>query len=420
MLNNRPAKIRFRLGSEKLADSAFFLYLCLPLIGMVFSKILSIVGLSSLSKLAALFITYFPLVLLFGIQRKNRAFDFWVLLAFIVFFFAVTYAFHPEYRYWFMREDYGVLNYVLLPDNGLYIYLFIRLVNDPKRILKVVKLSGWPMFAYYGWQLLNALSRGYWIDTSNRGYEIHLSYSLSLGYNVLLFALVFLYFALEEKKLSDWIGAFVGMLMILIGGSRGPFLDIAIFLVLYAFLKMERSRKKIIIIVNIIILTILMCLFYSYILAGISLILDKLNISSRFITKLLNGTIVDDTGRGQIWETAIGMIKENPLGYGAMGSRHVIGNLIYVGHPHQFFLEILIDFGVIFGSIIIIMLFAGSVKIFARKDIGEWKGVFIIFFARACQLLISLTYWHSIGLWGALAVGMCIHFTSKRRKQIHG
>lgn len=108
------------------------------------------------------------------------------------------------------------------------------------------------------------------------------------------------------------------------------------------------------------------------------------------------------------------MIKKNPLGYGAMGTRHVIYQYIYVAHPHQFFLEILVDFGVIFGSIIIIWLGYKSVKLFLMKGQDEWKAVFLIFFARACQLLVSLTFWHSIGLWGALAVGVCMSRASRR------
>ena len=92
---------------------------------------------------------------------------------------------------------------------------------------------------------------------------------------------------------------------------------------------------------------------------------------------------------------------------------------IYVAHPHQVFLEMLIDFGVIIGSIIIVWLLVSSVRMFTMKGQDEWKAVFLVFFARACQLLVSVTFWHSIGLWGVLAVGVNMSRASKRGKR-HG
>ena len=94
----------------------------------------------------------------------------------------------------------------------------------------------------------------------------------------------------------------------------------------------------------------------------------------------------------------------------------MISRYIYVAHPHQFFLEVLVDFGVIFGSAIILWLVWKTVKLFTMKGQDEWKAVFLVFFARACQLLVSLTFWHSIGLWGALAVGVCM--SKAKRKEL--
>ena len=408
---------RLKIRLDQLIDALFFLYLCLPLSTAVFEVLLSVVDISSYARVIAVLITYSPFILIVLLKKRdiNIVVDFWIIVFFIAVFFAIRYLVHPEYEPWYSRKDYGVLNYVFFPDNGLYIYFFIRLVNDPKRILKCIKLSAWPMYIYYGLHVVLATFRGYWMDTSIYGYEIHMSYNLSLGYSVLIFVLVFLHSALEKRKVSDWIGAIIGISIILIGGSRGPFLDIAIFLVLYVLLKISNSRKKVLLITTIILLAIALWIFFPLIITFMVQILNKFNVSSRFLIKLLNGSIADDSGRGKIWAVAIEMIKKNPLGYGAMGSRHVIKDLIYVAHPHQIFLEILIDFGVIVGTVIIVWLVVSSIKIFMMKDLDEWKDVFLIFFARGCQLLVSLTFWHSIGLWGALAVGVCIHYSHERR-----
>lgn len=410
-------KRKLAIGKEQLENVLFFLYLCYPISNLFFLKIFSMLGAASVAVPVGLFVTYLPLFILVMHRDKNIFIpDFAILLLIICLFFAITYLLHPEYEYWYTRSDFGVISYVLRPDNGLFIYMLIRILNDPNRILRWIKISGWPIYLFYGWQTMRAISRGYWIDISNRGYEIHLSYSLSLGYNLLIFALAFLYCALEEKKIADWIGAIVGIVIIMIAGSRGPFLDIAIFLVLYVGIKIASSRKKVLLILGISVASGVLWSVFPYAISLVARVFDALHISSRFITKLLSGSITEGSGRNVIWEAAVRMIKENPFGYGAMGSRHVMSQYVYVAHPHQFFLEILIDFGVVAGTLIIVFLAVSTVRILNMKGIGQWKGVFCVFLARACQLLISLTFWHSIGMWGVIAVGVCIFRISRKGK----
>lgn len=405
---------RVTMTRTQAAGGLLFLYLCLPFIEFVFRLIFSILNLSSLAKPMAIILVYGLLLLFCVWSRRFEALDFLLLLAALVFSFLVTYLIHPEYEYWYFRKSYGVWEYVLRPDNGLYIYLFLRLVNDPKVILRALRLSTWPMYVYYGYQLLIAMRRGYWIQENSTGEIYALSYNLSFGYAVLLFALVQLYLALEERKFINWCGAALGIMMILLGGSRGPILMIGIFLLLYSLTKLEKSRKKGVVILVIILAVPLFYYFYDALLGAAALLLEKLHISGRFFTMLMSGDIANDTGRSMIWAKALEMIENNPWGYGAMGSRHVISHIHIVGHPHQIFLELLIDWGVLLGATIIVFLLFHSVRLLFMRGNDNWRGLFIIFFARACQLLVSLTYWHSIGFWGALAIGICICQARKR------
>lgn len=404
-----------------LKDLFFILYLCLPFLNLIFQKITSYFGNMQVGKYIAIAIAYSPLILLFLFYLAKgkgiKAFipDFWILLLCISLFFGITYLLHPEYKYWYERDVFGVMPYVLRPDNGLFIYLAIRLVNDPDRIQKDVRISGWIMFVFFARQLLQALLRGYWPDTSNTGSEIKMSYSLSFGYDVLLFALMFLFAALNDHKKTDIAAACISIAMILLGGSRGPILDIGIFVVLYVYSRIMDSPKKYKIITLIVIGGSILMMTYKRILLFAAVTLDKMGISSRFITMMVEGDVSNDNGREEIWNTAIGMIRQKPLGWGAMGTRHVIGNIIFVGHPHQVFLELLVDFGVIFGSALILLLIIGSARIILNKDLGKWHGIYIVFFARACQLLMSLTFWHSIGLWSLLAIGVCISNAKSER-----
>ena len=178
-------------------------YLCIPLIIFVFEELLSFIGLAEYDVLITLLLIYGIFFLLCIFKRRLLVLDFWIIYILITMFFAISYLLYPEYDYFYTRTDYGVWHYILRPDNGIMIYLFLRLVDDPKEILKTVKFSGWFMYFYYGLLIASALTRGYWVDTSNYGYEIHMSYNLSLGYNILLFPLAYLYSALEEKNIFD-------------------------------------------------------------------------------------------------------------------------------------------------------------------------------------------------------------------------
>ena len=403
----------------RISNILLFIYLCIPFFNAIIERVFSMFGLGEdLALWPILAVLYGGYVWLCIKRRRLLAPDFWVIYIALLLFLGITYVVHPEYEPWYTRSDYGVLNYVLKPSAGLYIYLFIRLVDDPKQILKTIKISAIPMYLYFGLSVVEALRRGYWIDISNKGYERFVSYNLSLGYNVLIFVLPFIYDFLEKKKPLDFLGSAIGVFIILIAGSRGPFLDLGIFLILYLMLKISNPRTRLLVIFACLVGGVLLYFAYPYILAGLAKLLEALHISSRFLTKLMSGTITDDNHRGEIWAAALRMIRSRPLGYGAMGSRHVLYRYIYVAHPHDFFLEVLIDYGVIIGTLIILWLGHWTVRLFRMKGMDDWKACFLVFFARACQLLVSLTYWHSIGLWGALAVGVCMYRASKGWRRV--
>ncbi len=402
-----------RITEKLLKDIAFILFFCRPLITRCFRFVLVRVGMSSFAIYPTLILIYLPVVILLLFYPKSIKLDFFLVLLGVSMFALVTYLFHPEYHFVYTRDFYGVVDYVLRPDNGLYAYFFIRLMDDPKDILKNMKISAWFMYPYYAYLLYLAKQAGYWVDEGAHGQTIHMAYSLSFGYDLLLFCLVFLFFALSEKKPIDLIMAIAGFVMIILGGSRGPLMCIAIFLIIYIILWVKNSKYKVMCIVGLVTVSLAFLLFYESIMTSIIQLLESMNIESRTIRMILEGNISDDNGREPLWNAAIQMIKENPFGWGMMGTRHVVYYLHVVGHPHQFFLEVLVDFGVIAGSVIIIMLLTSSYRIFSMPN-KHWNAVFLIFFSRACHLLISGTYWHLLPFWACIAIGVSALSERKR------
>lgn len=417
MDKRKKITIRLAISTDKITELLFIIFYSMPFCKWVLEQILGPVNTAVFDRIFILTILYATVFVLCVVSRQYLIVDFVGLLILIVFYFLLTYMVHPEYQYVYTREQYGVWEYVLRPDNGIYAYLFVRLISQPKRLIRSLKTSGYLMYGYSALRLYLALSRGYWIEENYLGESIHLSYSLNFGYSLVIFVCCFIYCAIKEKKIRYFILAGAGIVMIFLGGSRGPLLNIAIFIAIYILISISESRKKILYLIAFTLATIVLLLSYRQILMLTANILDMLNLPSRTITKLLDGSIAEDNGRTRIWMAAVDMIKSNPFGYGAMGARHGLYNIHVVGHPHNVFLEILIEYGVFLGPVMIIWFFVNSIRIFIAQDLGEWKYVYLIFFAYASQLLTSYTYWHSTGLWAVLAVMVCIHEEKKGTKK---
>lgn len=423
--HNLRKSLTIKLNGDSLAILLFVMFYSMPFFRWVVENIFGLVSLSSFARPVILIVMYSLAALLVISNRKYSFLDFLLLLGLVVIFFALTYLFHPEYEFVYFREYYGVLPYVLRPDNGLYAYFFIRLLNEPRRLYKGLRISGYIMMAYSLVLLLFALRRGFWNEENYLGQSVRLSYSLNFGYNLVLPICTFAYGALYEKRKGDFFIVAIGVVMVLLGGSRGPFLALMVFGVLYILMSTTETKHKIRNILLILIIGLFLFIYYRSILSALGSVLNSLHISSRTLDKLIQGSISEDNGRSVIWLAAINMIRENIFGYGAMGARHVLYHIHNVGHPHSFFLEIIIDYGVILGPILLAIMFIGSIKILFSKKYDEWRWVYLLFLAQACTLLTSYTYWHSTGIWGALGVAVCVHkaYTYKAQKQrglIHG
>lgn len=402
-------KHRFTVNADMLASFSFVSFFCVDFLKASLRMVFGAIGLSSLVVPVCLIWIYFPLILLCIYKPRSIVPDFIALLAFLGLFFLTTLLFHPDYANWYAKDTYGAWDYVFRPDNGLYAYLFLRLIDNPKRLLKLLRISAFIMIAYQGCRLIPFLQTGYW-TTSNQDGSIHYaSYSLKFGYDVLLWALVFLYFAFDGKRRIDWIMAVLSIVYIVLGGSRGPFLCIIFFVAVYALVFNKSKKQKLVFAVLLFSAGTVLFVAYEQILQGLAELLDQFGLRSRIISRLIAGTVSDDNGRIVLWNATLDMIKENPFGYGAMGTRHVLDALIWAGYPHNFILELIADFGIFIGGGLVVFFAWRSVSILRMQDIREWRGLFLIFLGVFFQLMLSSTYYHRMGFWSALAVGVSIY-----------
>ena len=236
------------------------------------------------------------------------------------------------------------------------------------------------------------------------------NYSMSLSYYMLLPSIIFVDRFIEDLKLKHLSLFILSISIIILIGARGPLICIAVFYIL----KLIKNRK-----------TQSNYFFHSLvIIIGSTILVNMNHISLLLYNKFLSYGIYSRTlyllsrggvylsGRESIFETALNTIYENPIvGVGFFGDRSIMGG-IYV---HNIILEILLNFGVIFGGIIIIILsFTIIHKLIVRKH-QEYNILVIWISLGLVSFLYSGSYLTDYSFW----IFMGVLFNNQLKDQIH-
>lgn len=239
-------------------------------------------------------------------------------------------------------------------------------------------------------------------STVGAGYTYSMGYANSLI--IPICCMIYLYF--EKRKFIFIILAIIGGLNISILGSRGALLAIGVYFITQLMKRVNtlENRNRVLVLSMLIIFCLI---FFRPILGLIEFILAQNGFSSRTIELLLND-FMHSSGRGIIYEAIKQEIKLQPFVIrGIGGEYHVTGGF----YAHNFILEILCDFGVIVGGILLIIVFIGIIRTLTLKEDNGKCSVATLFFSCAIPiLLISESIWQSVyfWLWGAMIVSIAL------------
>ncbi len=184
-------------------------------------------------------------------------------------------------------------------------------------------------------------------------------YNMFLSYALVLPALVHLNEYFRKKNFFILLASSIAILVIFLYGSRGALLCVISFIGLKVFLNKEHLTKKILLLIFISLTGVVIILYSSYLVQ----ILVEQGMYFRTLDKIASGDLLG--GRGYIWEAGVNLIVERPFfGYGLGGEFY---RMTYEAHeilgtplpdsgvedlsPHQGFLQLALNFGVIFGTI---------------------------------------------------------------------
>lgn len=326
-------------------------------------------------------------LILYGILFAMILLSFWVVLKRIklsslllplslLLLYVLSAAFSPDARVYMFSSLY---DFVENPFYWVFIYsvpafLFIRRVWDYDRLFRYMLAFSIPaLVCSVGVLIL------YLIKDAQPGY-------MSYSYDLLPAVIILMFGYFTKKKLGYLLGGLTGCFVMFFCGARGPVLCLCIAILLYVLLMTEKKSTKLLAFFFTSVTLLLLTVFWEPVFSALSNLAESIGINSRILEKISDGTFADDSGRSEV--RALLLPKLKLFGYGLFGDRVITEGR----YAHNIFIELVVQFGLLIGTALIILLLLMLVNGFLAKD-REKRLLFIVFFSIGfVKLMMSSSY----------------------------
>lgn len=290
-----------------------------------------------------------------------------LLLILVYFFFSFLFSFS-------VFQNSAVLEYVL--SEGIRFTLSICLPI----FLSLVSIRNWDIFYKVAFQIsmfvaFIGLLYLILLLTGNLPMKANI-YDMGLGYSLLIPAL-FLFW--HKGKFGVFVALLLTILILLLG-SRGPLLPIALFIFVQRLVLGSINEKFFLFIL----LIIIICSF-NFVIN----LLQDYGINSRTLELLVEGEMDSDSGRGDIYLVIVNKISDCPIfGHGMFSDRVFLDG----SYCHNILLELFMNFGYfipIFFIIVMIFLICMCMKHSTKLELTL---LLLFFLASIVPLLVSGSY----------------------------
>lgn len=367
---------------------------------------------SGISRRLLIGIVLWILILISSLKKGYTWKDSILLLFVVCTIFGLTYITHKEYAAVYQER---VFSHVLSGVTGISGYFLIRQNRDEESFYHALKISGYILFAYYFYRSFDVIRNGYWtVFSTGTASNVYNNSSMEFGYSMLFPALIFLYFFLKERKKAYIFISLVGLAEIILYGGRGPILAYCCYVAFYFIFVWFRNREipnKPIKILGIILVLILVYFLFDTLLSVSVNVLESHGIRSRALTYLINGEATADNGRTIIAGWAIDLISKKSVfsGYGPLADIALMGL-----YSHNIILELMIDFGVVWGSIVFVTIcLAIIVTIFKEQNLNRLMIFFIFVCCGFVKLFVSNSFWVETFFW--MMLGLMVNYREYRK-----
>lgn len=252
-----------------------------------------------------------------------------------------------------------VLVTMLLPENSTHIEPYVGQIlfftvplyfvgvalpfEESKKVLYWASLAG--VLTIFGYQMY-MLSQG----------MVLLSDSMSTAYKVLPSVMYLIYWTLVHKRVRDWLFSMVGIVLVLLCGTRGPIVVILCFVLVETVIRLFAgtfSWKRLpgLCLLLLAVVWLLNDNIFQSLMEFLLIKFREMGFSTRIFEYVLRGDFSVSNSRDAMATEILGAIGNNPVfGYGFMGDRIVLNG----NYAHNLALELWCQFGIFVGSFILI------------------------------------------------------------------
>lgn len=357
------------------------------------SIIVSVLGDSVTDYVIPTFYILATIICFSTIAKATRIWDYIFMIALVIFFFG-CYTWYPETKVYLMEYETQFL-YWSLP-----FFLLGVATNFQKCQRLLYVLSVLSIFL----QLLSLFSSGVHVNDSGEMED------MGRSFGILPSVLFMIWRAIEDKSGLSISMAILGVLVVVFMGTRGPLSVVMLFFAIFLFFFCQfkhpaRSRAIIVI------LSILGLIFIDNLFEIIMNLSSNLGFSIRALESFASSENISElfeksSGREVIYENLINAIGEAPFwGYGP-GSDHIYTGF-YEVYAHNIILEMLIEYGVVPGSIILFLIIAFITIAIIKSNDHDTKIFLLIFvFTGFVALLTNGVYWTNRYFF--FLIGLCV------------
>lgn len=213
--------------------------------------------------------------------------------------------------------------------------------------------------------------------------------NMAFSYYLLPFSSILLIKTLEEHTLKNILLVVVAFVVHILCGTRGPVVCfMACFVLATMFSKMPVISRAIVVILGVLAVFYINSEQFIRHIQELSEVLEDLGMKNRILDKLMEDEFLDGSGRETVRQTVLAAIGEAPVfGHGFLGDRIFQNG----GYPHNFVLEMWCQFGILFGTLIMVAVGAGFLVVFLRRK--ETRGLYIMLFvATFVKMMLSGSY----------------------------
>lgn len=330
-------------------------------------------------------LTAIPMILAIVVSAYRNLVRWVVVYGIAIILLVFTLAFFPQNQPFLVSQSLRFLLPIVIPS-----FICLTTVYDYNVVEKTLYYISLFTAAFVFFYALSYFRGVFSIDE----YNISFSYAC-------LFPMVAIY---SHRKIYDILICVIIFIAVLAIGARGPAVFFGVYVVFDLFQLKSKWRFPVLLLIISFFLT----------LPYLNSWLLSLNLHSRTLQMALSGDFMSDSGRTSIQYYFWRKLWEHPIvGIGLFGDRL----LEDVAYCHNVLLEILLNFGVIIGTCIILSGVVAVFFLFTKSDEESRNRILRYFCALVLPLMASGSYLINSEL--AVFVGMCfLIYKSKKNNGI--